>query len=104
LAKGIFYSCIEERFGRDVRGRGLEVDLFDLEKLAPLTRMALRRSFVWIVGATIGSLYFLSSGLDRALFTPFFAGIAGIAGVTLFMPLFNAHRSIRDMKAQELRR
>lgn len=104
VAKGIFYSWIEERFGRDVRGRGLEVDLFNLEKLAPLTRMALRRSFIWIVGATIGSLYFLSSDLDRVLFAPFFVGIAGIAGVTLFMPLYNAHRSIRDMKMKELGR
>ena len=87
---------------RRVQADCLKVDLFEINSLAPMMRVAMRRSFIWIVGATLGSLFFLSKGIDRTALEPLFIGICVVALSVLAPALFHIHRAIVSAKAAEL--
>lgn len=99
-----FYLTIDEgrlwsRLRRDVDAP----DIFDATKLRPVTKAAMRGSFTWVIGATIGSLFFLSSGIDRSVLLPFFIGIGIVAIANLFVPLVGWHRKIIAEKERQLK-
>ena len=102
FGKGLYFSIAEGRFMRRVQADCLKVDLFEINSLAPMMRVAMRRSFIWIVGATLGSLFFLSKGIDRTALEPLFIGICLVALSVLAPALFHIHRAIVSAKAAEL--
>lgn len=104
LGKGFYFSWHEEAISRLVRQQLIRIDLLRVERLAPLVRMALRRSLLWIVGSTIGSLFFLSNEIDRTVLLPFFFAIASVAILVLVPPLYGIHKRIRAEKERELDR
>jgi hypothetical protein len=99
-----FYMTIDEgrlwsRLRRDVAAP----DIFDPGKLRPVTKASMRGAFTWVIGATIGSLFFLSSGIDRFVLLPFFMGIGGVAVLNLLVPLYGWHRKIVAEKERQLK-
>ena len=102
LGQGLFFSISEGVFLRRLQRRYLWIDLLDIDRLAPLTRIAMRRSVVWIVGATLGSLFFLSAGIERTALEPLFIGICVIAVGVLMPPLIRVHQHIVRTKKEEL--
>lgn len=102
FGKGAYFTFREEQLTSGFMREAMKIDLLHIEELAPLTRMALRRSFVWIVGGTIMSLFFLSGGIDITLLLPLFIALDGIAVAVLLPPLIRIHRRIREAKHQEL--
>ena len=104
LGKGLYHTVKDARFLAGMRTRHLKIDLFDLAGLKAVTRMVMRQSLVWIIGSSIGSLYFLSEQIERVVLLPFFLIIVGVALVLLFLPLNGVHRKIVSAKACELSR
>jgi hypothetical protein len=102
LGQGLFFSISEGVFLRRLQRHYLRIDLLDIDRLAPLTRIAMRRSVVWIVGATLGSLFFLSAGIERTALEPLFLGICVIAVGVLMPPLIRVHQHIVRTKKEEL--
>lgn len=102
LGQGFFFSISEGVFLRRLQRDCLWVDLLDIDRLAPLTRIAMRRSVVWIIGATLGSLFFLSAGIERTALEPLFIGICVVAVGVLMPPLIRVHRHIVRTKKEEL--
>lgn len=102
LGKGMYFSAMDEKFFGQLRIHHLKIDVHDLDPLKPVTRMAMRRALIWIVGSTIGSLYFLSAEIERSVLLPLFLGIAGIAVVLLVLPITGVHGKIVRAKNAEL--
>ena len=63
----------------------------------------MRGSFSWVMGTTIGSLFFLSSEIERGSLVPFFIGIGGVAIMYLIAPLVGWHRVLLAEKERQLR-
>jgi len=98
-----FYLTIDEgRLWSRLRKEVAAPDIFDPGKLHPVTKASMRGAFTWIIGATIGSLFFLSSGIDRFVLLPFFMGIGFVAVLNLLVPLFGWHQKIVAEKERQL--
>ncbi|MEQ9520615.1 MAG: hypothetical protein RLN89_14390 [Parvibaculum sp.] len=104
IGKGAYFTLVEGRFRRRIRTERLAINLFHLDELAPFTRMALRRSFLWIIGSSICLLFFLNEAVHPSGLLPFILAIMIVAVVTLVAPLVSIHRKISVEKVEELRR
>ncbi|MBI1260916.1 MAG: hypothetical protein GC184_04260 [Rhizobiales bacterium] len=104
IGKGLFYTISESIFIKWQRDENLTVDLLNIEALTPLTRIAMRRSFVWILGSSISSLYFFTNTIDSIVLLPLFGGIILTALSVLLAPLYSLHKIIHAKKTQELGR
>ena len=103
LAKGVHFTIHQARYFGRLRRQYLQPDLFNPDKLKPVSRAALRGSLMWVIGSTIGSLFFLSEEIERSALAPFFAGIVAIAVATLAAPLLGVHRKLVAEKARALK-
>lgn len=103
IAKYFYLTIDEGRLWSRLRRDVTAPDIFDPGKLRPVTKASMRGAFTWVIGATIGSLFFLSSGIDRFVLLPFFMGIGGVAVLNLLVPLFGWHRKIIAEKERQLR-
>ncbi len=103
LAKAVYLALSEGRLWSSFRNEVAAPDIFDQTKLRPVTKAAMRGSFTWVIGATIGSLFFLSSEIDRSTLGPFFLGIGGVAIMYLVVPLVGWHRVILAEKERQLK-
>jgi len=103
IGKGVYYTIVEDRFHRETRNTSLKIDLFYPEQLAPFTRMALRRSLLWIVGSSICLLLFLNEAVNPTGLLPFVFVIMIVASLALVAPLIGIHRKISAAKKEELR-
>lgn len=102
IGKSAYFTVAEETFLQSLRLDGLEIVLFEPERLKPFNRMALRRSLLWIVGSSIGLLFFLSPAIQPERLGPFLIAIMLVAFATLLLPLYGIHRKIRETKQVEL--
>ncbi|WOF75037.1 hypothetical protein QMT40_002699 [Parvibaculaceae bacterium PLY_AMNH_Bact1] len=103
IGKGVYLSVVEDRFHLKTRNASLKIDLFHPEQLGPFTRMALRRSLLWIVGSSICLLLFLNEAVDPTALLPFVLAIMVVASAALITPLIGIHRKISAEKKKELR-
>lgn len=103
MGKGVYYTIVEDRFSRETRNASLQIDLLHPERLAPFTRMALRRSLLWIVGTSLCLLLFLNDAVSPAGILPFVVAIMVVACLALIAPLTGIHRKISAAKKDELR-
>ncbi len=103
MGKGVYYTIVEDRFSRETRNASLRIDLLHPERLAPFTRMALRRSLLWIVGTSLCLLLFLNDAVSPAGILPFVVAIMVVACLALVAPLTGIHRKISAAKQEELR-
>jgi len=103
IGKGAYFTMVDERFHRNMRRAHLEIDLLHPEQLEPFTRMALRRSFLWIVGSSICLLLFLNAAVNPMGLLPFTIAIMVVASLTLIAPLTGIHHKISAAKKRELR-
>lgn len=102
IAKYLYLTIDEGRLWSRLRREAAAPEIFDPTHLRPVTKAAMRGAFTWIIGATIGSLFFLSSGIDRSVLLPFFAGIGVVAVLNLIVPLIGWHRKIIAEKERQL--
>ncbi|WOF74709.1 hypothetical protein QMT40_002368 [Parvibaculaceae bacterium PLY_AMNH_Bact1] len=102
IAKYFYLTIDEGRLWSRLRRDTAAPDIFDPKKLQPVTRASMRGAFTWVIGATIGSLFFLSSGIDRFVLLPFFMGIGVVAILNLLVPLFGWHRKIVREKERQM--
>tara|TARA_R110002110_G_scaffold111174_5_gene276910 strand:- start:2587 stop:3672 length:1086 start_codon:yes stop_codon:yes gene_type:complete len=81
----------------------IEIDLFDVDKLDPLGRIALRRSLPWLVSSAIVLLmmFGLSSSI---LFWILCIGLMINAALVFSLPMWRVHRLIDSEKNRELRK
>jgi len=103
IAKYFYLTIDEGRLWSRLRRDVAAPDIFDPKKLQPVTRASMRGAFTWVIGATIGSLFFLSSGIDRFVLLPFFMGIGVVAVANLSVPLVGWHRKIIAEKKRQLK-
>ncbi len=103
LGKGAYFTVVDDRFHRDTRNAHLCIDLLHPEQLEPFTRMALRRSLLWIVGSSICLLLFLNEAVSPTALLPFVFAIMVVASLALIAPLTGIHRKISATKRDELR-
>ncbi|MBL4863738.1 MAG: hypothetical protein JKY63_02435 [Rhodobiaceae bacterium] len=103
IGKSVYFTVAESVFLGRLRDHGLNIDLFQPERLRPFNRLALRESFLWIVGTSIGLLFFLNSAIKPESLGPFLAAIMLIAFATLMVPLYGIHLKIVAAKRAELR-
>jgi len=103
MGKGVYYTIVEDRFSRETRNASLQIDLLHPERMAPFTRMALRRSLLWIVGTSLCLLLFLNDAVSPAGILPFVVAIMVVACLALVAPLTGIHRKISAAKKDELR-
>lgn len=103
MGKGAYLTIVEDRFNRQTRNASLQIDLLHPEQLAPFTRMALRRSLLWIVGSSLCMLLFLNDAVSPVGILPFVVTIMAVACVALLAPLTGIHRKISAAKKDELR-
>tara|TARA_R110000868_G_scaffold171997_3_gene407775 strand:+ start:4112 stop:5113 length:1002 start_codon:yes stop_codon:yes gene_type:complete len=89
-------------FLRDLDGR-IEIDLFDVSKLDPLGRIALRRSLPWLVSSAI--VFLMMFGLSNSpLFWVLCIGLMINAALVFSLPMWRVHRLIDSEKNRELKR
>ena len=81
-----------------------DIDLLDLEHVYPMGRGGLRRALVWFVGLSIGSLFFLDTGLGLWGVLFFFATAFGIGLGVLLRPAREVRGLIRNVKRDEMAR
>ncbi len=103
IGKGAYFTIVDDRFHRVTRNVHLKIDLLHPEQLTPFTRMALRRSFLWIVGSSICLLLFLNDAVSPTGLLPFVLAIMIVASLALIAPLTGIHRKISAAKDEELR-
>ncbi len=103
IGKSAYFTVAEGVFFGQLRERGLSIDLFQPERLRPFNRLALRGSFLWIVGTSIGLLFFLNSAIKPESLGPFLVAIMLVAFATLMIPLYGIHLKIASAKRAELR-
>ena len=90
------------RFGR-VADRIERVDLLDRRALLPFARRGLRSVLGWMAGSAVFSLFWLHPDAGRANLVGL-VFMLGIAGTTLFLPLWRIHRRLREEKLGQLER
>ena len=103
IAKAVYIAFREGQLWSGFRTKVAAPDIFDPAKLRPVTKAAMRGSFSWVMGATIGTLFFLSNEIDRSTLAPFFIGIGGVAVLYLVAPLVGWHRVLLAEKERQLR-
>ncbi|MCE7998655.1 MAG: hypothetical protein HEP70_07345 [Rhodobiaceae bacterium] len=103
IGKGVYFTVVDDRFHRLTRNAYLKVDLLHPDQLTPFTRMALRRSLLWIVGSSICLLLFLNEAVSPTALLPFVIAIMVVASLALVAPLTGIHRKISAAKKEELR-
>ncbi len=103
IGKGVYFTVVDDRFHRATRNAYLKIDLLHPDNLAPFTRMALRRSLLWIVGSSICLLLFLNESVNPTALLPFVFAIMVVASLALIAPLAGIHRKISAAKKEELR-
>ena len=103
IAKYFYLTIDEGRLWSRLRQEAVAPNIFDPGQLRPVTKAAMRGAFTWVIGATIGSLFFLSSGIDRSVLLPFFIGIGVVAVLNLLVPLVGWHRKIVSEKERQLK-
>ncbi len=103
IGKSAYFTVAEGVFLGQLRERALTIDLFQAEQLRPFNRLALRGSLLWIVGTSIGLLFFLNPAIKPENLGPFLIGIMLVAFVTLITPLYGIHLKIAAAKRAELR-
>jgi len=103
ISKAVYIAFREGQLWSGFRSKVAAPDIFDLTKLRPVTKAAMRGSFSWVMGATIGTLFFLSSEIDRSTLLPFFIGIGGVAIMYLIAPLVGWHRVLLAEKERQLK-
>jgi hypothetical protein len=102
IAKYLYLTVDEGRLWARLRKEADAPNIFDAAQLRPVSKAALRGALTWVIGATIGSLFFLSSGIDRSILLPFFIGIGFVAVMNLVVPLVGWHRKIVLEKERQL--
>ena len=86
-------------FLRDLDDR-IEIDLFDVSKLDPLGRIALRRSLPWLVSSAI--VFLMMFGLSNSLLFWVLCIVLMINAALVFsLPMWRVHRLIDDTKNSE---
>lgn len=103
IAKAVYIAFREGQLWSGFRTKVAAPDIFDPAKLRPVSKAALRGSFSWVMGATIGTLFFLSSEIDTSTLLPFFIGIGGVAILYLVAPLVGWHRVLLAEKERQLK-
>lgn len=103
IAKAVYIAFREGQLWSGFRTKVAAPDIFDPAKLRPVSKAALRGSFSWVMGATIGTLFFLSSEIDTSTLLPFFMGIGGVAVIYLVAPLVGWHRVLLAEKERQLK-
>jgi hypothetical protein len=81
-----------------------EVDLLHLDGLHAIGRTGLRDALLWLVGMSIGSLFFLESVVGWWGLVPVFVAGLIIGGTVLLRPAQKVRRVIRAAKRAELER
>ncbi len=79
-----------------------DIDLLNLENLYAIGRSGLRTALVWLLGMSVGSLFFLDTGLGLWGVLTFFAIGLGIAFVVFLRPARGVRNLIRAVKCEEL--
>lgn len=87
-------------FIRDLDHR-VTIDLFDIQKLDGLGRIALRGALPWLVTGTIVLLLLLGQR-STELFVPLVIGLASSATIIFALPMLRVHRLIDAAKRAEL--
>ena len=81
-----------------------DIDLLNLENLYAIGCSGLRTALVWLLGMSIGSLFFLDAGFGLWGFVSVFAIGLGIGSVVLLRPAREVRSLIRAAKRDELAR
>lgn len=104
MGKGMYFTIRESRFLAHQQKRHLKIDIWHPERVRVLTRLALGRSLFWLIGSTIGSLFFLDESINPVALVPVFGGIGLVACLLLALPVFRLHVAIDAAKNVELAR
>ena len=80
----------------------LEIDLLAPERLEPLHRWSLRAVALWVIWFCIMSLFFVGPGPANYVNLAGILPLLIVSGTAFFLPLYGAHRRIREAKQAEL--
>lgn len=102
MGKGMYFTIREARFLSTQQKLHHKIDIWHPERVRVLTRLALARALFWLIGSTIGSLFFLEESINPVALLPVFGGIGLIATLLLAMPVFRLHFAFKQAKEEEL--
>ncbi|MBV1933906.1 MAG: hypothetical protein KUG59_04400 [Parvibaculaceae bacterium] len=102
MGKGMYFTIREARFLSTQQKLHHKIDIWHPERVRVLTRLAMARALFWLIGSTIGSLFFLEESINPVALFPVFGGIGLVASLLLAMPVFRLHFAFKQAKEEEL--
>ena len=102
MGKGMYFTIREARFLNHQQKLYLKIDIWHPERVRVITRLAMGRALFWLIGSTIGSLFFLDDSINPVALLPVFGVIGLVAGLLLALPIFRLHVAFRVAKDVEL--
>ncbi|MBV1886948.1 MAG: hypothetical protein KUG61_07685 [Parvibaculaceae bacterium] len=102
MGKGMYFTVREARFLSTQQKLHHKIDIWHPERVRVLTRLALSRALFWLIGSTIGSLFFLEESINSVALFSVFGGIGLVASLLLAMPVFRLHFAFKHAKEEEL--
>ncbi|MBW2271434.1 MAG: hypothetical protein JRH16_23010 [Deltaproteobacteria bacterium] len=85
----------------EIGARRIEIDLFDLRRLAPFARTGLRSAFAWVLASSLVSLFWLGPGAGHAN-TVIVFGILALVSGGFYFTIRGVHQSICEAKREAL--
>jgi hypothetical protein len=105
LVLGLIVSDLNVTRAYRYAGRNLiEVDLLDVQSLAPFARKGLRSAFMWVLFLVIFSLFWLGEGTAARQNPTLFVMVLTMASIAFIIPLAGVHDNILSVKRPELNR
>lgn len=104
MGKGMYFTIREARFLSVQQKLHHKIDIWHPERVRVLTRLAMARALFWLIGSTIGSLFFLDDSINPIALFPVFGGIGLVASLLLALPVFRLHFAFKQAKEEELGR
>ena len=98
VAQDVYVARSLSRLGAE----SLEIDLLAPERLSPLHRWSLRAAALWVIWFCIMSLFFVGPGPANYINLAGILPLLIVSGTAFFLPLYGAHRRIRETKHAEL--
>ena len=100
LALLIYYSLRNTRFFTKIN-KNINVDIFDIEALAPIARWSLSISLAFIGGIIISIIFQNVENLKHWQTIVIYAILVGTAVVVFFVSMWSTHRAIAKIKNNE---
>lgn len=102
MGKGMYFTIRKARFLNHLQDLYLKIDIWHPEKVRVITRLAMGRALFWLIGSTIGSLFFLDDSINLTALSLVFGAIGFIASLLFVLPVYRLHVAFKVVKEEEL--